>query len=102
MSLYSVYLLDVDECAEGLSSCGSYAQCVNLPGSHSCQCQNGFEHGHDSRTCIGNNPRMLCISNTHFNTNRLFRFLSHQVFQLYGFANVQIWNQWECRIGSRS
>ncbi|XP_058254729.1 nidogen-2 isoform X2 [Hemibagrus wyckioides] len=43
---------DVDECTEGLSSCGSHAQCVNLPGSHSCQCQSGFEYGHDSRTCI--------------------------------------------------
>ncbi|KAB5562577.1 hypothetical protein PHYPO_G00019510 [Pangasianodon hypophthalmus] len=43
---------DVDECAEGLSSCGSHAQCVNLPGSHSCQCQSGFEYAHDSRTCI--------------------------------------------------
>ncbi|KAF5901726.1 nidogen-2 isoform X1, partial [Clarias magur] len=42
---------DVDECAEGLSSCGSHAQCVNLPGSHSCQCQSGFEHRHDTRTC---------------------------------------------------
>ncbi|XP_060789628.1 nidogen-2 isoform X2 [Neoarius graeffei] len=43
---------DVDECTEGLSSCGTYAKCVNLPGSHSCQCQSGFEYGHDSRTCI--------------------------------------------------
>ncbi|KAM9465918.1 nidogen-2 isoform 1-T1 [Clarias gariepinus] len=42
---------DVDECAEGLSSCGSHAQCVNLPGSHSCQCQSGFVHRHDTRTC---------------------------------------------------
>ncbi|TSK72188.1 Nidogen-2 [Bagarius yarrelli] len=43
---------DVDECSEGLSSCGSHAQCVNLPGSHSCQCQSGLEYGHDSRSCI--------------------------------------------------
>ncbi|XP_060736413.1 nidogen-2 isoform X1 [Tachysurus vachellii] len=43
---------DVDECTEGLSSCGRHAECVNLPGSHRCQCQSGFEYGHDSRTCI--------------------------------------------------
>ncbi|KAF7704087.1 hypothetical protein HF521_021159 [Silurus meridionalis] len=43
---------DVDECAEGLSSCGGHAQCVNLPGSHSCQCQSGFEYRHESHTCI--------------------------------------------------
>ncbi|XP_062863770.1 nidogen-2 [Trichomycterus rosablanca] len=42
---------DVDECAEGLSSCGSHSQCVNLPGSHSCQCQSGYEFVHDARTC---------------------------------------------------
>ncbi|XP_062417347.1 nidogen-2 isoform X2 [Pungitius pungitius] len=43
---------DVDECAEGSSSCGAHAQCVNLPGSHSCQCQGGFEFGFDRRTCV--------------------------------------------------
>lgn len=70
-------LLDVDECAEGLSSCGSHAQCVNLPGSHSCRCQSGFEYGHDSRTCIGNGPRVLSFSHmrTHFNTNWPHRLL---------------------------
>uniref|UniRef100_A0AAQ4RCJ5 Nidogen 2 n=1 Tax=Gasterosteus aculeatus aculeatus TaxID=481459 RepID=A0AAQ4RCJ5_GASAC len=43
---------DVDECAEGSSSCGAHAQCVNLPGSHSCQCQGGFEFGFDRRSCV--------------------------------------------------
>ncbi|XP_070786559.1 nidogen-2 [Enoplosus armatus] len=43
---------DVDECAEGLSSCGAHAQCMNLPGSHRCQCQSGFEFGFDGRTCV--------------------------------------------------
>ncbi|XP_040888434.1 nidogen-2 isoform X2 [Toxotes jaculatrix] len=43
---------DIDECAEGLSSCGAHAQCVNLPGSHRCQCQSGFEFGYDGRTCV--------------------------------------------------
>ncbi|XP_037552667.1 nidogen-2 [Nematolebias whitei] len=43
---------DVDECAEGLSSCGENSQCLNLPGSHRCQCQRGFEFVYDRRTCI--------------------------------------------------
>uniref|UniRef100_A0A4W6E3A5 Nidogen 2 n=1 Tax=Lates calcarifer TaxID=8187 RepID=A0A4W6E3A5_LATCA len=41
-----------NECAEGLSSCGAHAQCVNLPGSHRCQCQSGYEFGFDGRTCF--------------------------------------------------
>ncbi|XP_035984369.1 nidogen-2 isoform X6 [Fundulus heteroclitus] len=43
---------DIDECAEGLSSCGDYSQCLNLPGTHRCQCQSGFESGHSSHTCV--------------------------------------------------
>nr|XP_005169909.1 nidogen-2 isoform X7 [Danio rerio] len=42
---------DVDECAEGLSSCGAHSHCVNLPGSHRCQCESGFQFGFDGRTC---------------------------------------------------
>ncbi|XP_050988516.1 nidogen-2 [Labeo rohita] len=42
---------DVDECAEGLSSCSAHSYCVNLPGSHRCQCESGFEFGFDGRTC---------------------------------------------------
>lgn len=49
----SLFDSDVDECAEGLSSCGENSQCLNLPGSHRCQCQRGFEFGYDRRTCIG-------------------------------------------------
>ncbi|KAI7804654.1 nidogen-2 isoform X2 [Triplophysa rosa] len=40
---------DVDECAEGLNSCGAHSQCINLPGSHRCHCESGFEF--DGRTC---------------------------------------------------
>nr|XP_049609383.1 nidogen-2 isoform X32 [Syngnathus scovelli] len=43
---------DVDECAEGLSSCGAHSQCINLPGSHRCHCQSGYEFGFDGRTCV--------------------------------------------------
>lgn len=59
VSLSKFFLLpaDVDECAEGLAPCGAHAQCVNLPGSHRCQCQSGYELGFDGRTCVGESPR---------------------------------------------
>uniref|UniRef100_A0A8C7FJT0 Nidogen 2 n=1 Tax=Oncorhynchus kisutch TaxID=8019 RepID=A0A8C7FJT0_ONCKI len=34
---------DVDECVEGIGLCGANAHCVNLPGSHRCQCQSGYD-----------------------------------------------------------
>ncbi|XP_028318693.1 LOW QUALITY PROTEIN: nidogen-2 [Gouania willdenowi] len=43
---------DVDECAESLNTCGAHSQCVNLAGSHRCQCQTGYEFGFDGRTCV--------------------------------------------------
>lgn len=44
---------DIDECAEGSSSCGAHAECVNLPGGHRCRCRSGYELGFDGRTCVG-------------------------------------------------
>uniref|UniRef100_A0AAX7UEU9 Nidogen 2a (osteonidogen) n=1 Tax=Astatotilapia calliptera TaxID=8154 RepID=A0AAX7UEU9_ASTCA len=44
---------DIDECAEGLGTCGDNSECVNLPGSHRCHCQRGYEFGYDGRTCVG-------------------------------------------------
>ncbi|XP_034032146.1 LOW QUALITY PROTEIN: nidogen-2 [Thalassophryne amazonica] len=43
---------DIDECAEGLASCGDHAHCVNMPGSHQCHCQTGFEFGYDGHICV--------------------------------------------------
>uniref|UniRef100_A0AAX7TNL9 Nidogen 2a (osteonidogen) n=1 Tax=Astatotilapia calliptera TaxID=8154 RepID=A0AAX7TNL9_ASTCA len=43
---------DIDECAEGLGTCGDNSECVNLPGSHRCHCQRGYEFGYDGRTCF--------------------------------------------------
>ncbi|XP_047432393.1 nidogen-2 isoform X2 [Mugil cephalus] len=48
---------DINECAEGLSTCGDHAECVNLPGSHRCQCQSGYEFGYDGRTCVAQSVR---------------------------------------------
>ncbi|XP_067097727.1 nidogen-2-like [Osmerus mordax] len=43
---------DVDECSEGLDSCGLHSQCVNMPGSHHCVCNAGFEFDPDWRSCV--------------------------------------------------
>ncbi|XP_043075944.1 nidogen-2 isoform X2 [Puntigrus tetrazona] len=43
---------DVDECAEGLSSCGPHSQCVNMPGGHHCNCHSGYEFDADLHVCV--------------------------------------------------
>uniref|UniRef100_H2T9E8 Nidogen 2 n=1 Tax=Takifugu rubripes TaxID=31033 RepID=H2T9E8_TAKRU len=69
---------DIDECAESLTSCGAHSQCVNLPGSHRCQCQSGFEFGFDGRTCVGKKHSCRDISSTAVphNDDCTFVFLS--------------------------
>uniref|UniRef100_A0A8C7YSU2 Nidogen 2a (osteonidogen) n=1 Tax=Oryzias sinensis TaxID=183150 RepID=A0A8C7YSU2_9TELE len=47
---------DIDECAEGVSSCGEHSECLNLPGSHRCLCSRGFEFAYDGRTCQPRSP----------------------------------------------
>lgn len=34
--------VDIDECSEGSFSCPMNSQCINFPGSYSCQCNGGF------------------------------------------------------------
>ncbi|XP_072512905.1 nidogen-2 [Salminus brasiliensis] len=43
---------DVDECTEGLSSCGPHSECVNMPGSHHCLCETGYEFDFDWKACV--------------------------------------------------
>ncbi|XP_016086104.1 nidogen-2-like [Sinocyclocheilus grahami] len=43
---------DVDECAEGLSSCGPHSECVNMPGGYHCHCQSGYEFDLDLHVCV--------------------------------------------------
>ncbi|CAI5637871.1 unnamed protein product [Oreochromis niloticus] len=49
---------DIDECAEGSGTCGDNSECVNLPGSHRCHCQTGYEFSYDGRTCVDQPERL--------------------------------------------
>ena len=46
------HVLDIDECIEGSHDCDSSTEmCVNLVGSYSCQCVDGFQL--NGQTCEG-------------------------------------------------
>ncbi|XP_053836223.1 nidogen-2 isoform X2 [Vidua macroura] len=43
---------DVDECAEGLSQCGPFSVCLNVPGSYRCECRSGYRPAGDGQACV--------------------------------------------------
>ncbi|NWR37394.1 NID2 protein, partial [Tachuris rubrigastra] len=43
---------DVDECAEGLSRCGPFTVCLNVPGTYRCECRNGYQPAGDGQACV--------------------------------------------------
>ena len=43
------YLIDINECSEGVSGCSQL--CVNTIGSYTCSCQDGYELSNDNQTC---------------------------------------------------
>ncbi|NXC33671.1 NID2 protein, partial [Campylorhamphus procurvoides] len=43
---------DVDECAEGLSQCGAFTVCQNMPGSYRCECRSGYQPAGDGQACV--------------------------------------------------
>ncbi|NXW52032.1 NID2 protein, partial [Nyctiprogne leucopyga] len=43
---------DVDECAEGLSQCGPFTICLNVPGSYRCECRSGYRPAEDGQVCV--------------------------------------------------
>ncbi|XP_075360053.1 nidogen-2 isoform X1 [Mycteria americana] len=43
---------DVDECAEGLSQCGPFTVCLNVPGSYRCECRSGYRPAEDGQACV--------------------------------------------------
>ena len=43
--------LDIDECVVGSHDCGPNARCINIPGSFTCACNQGYSG--DGFTCKG-------------------------------------------------
>ncbi|NWS65893.1 NID2 protein, partial [Crotophaga sulcirostris] len=43
---------EVDECAEGLSQCGPFTTCLNVPGSYRCECRSGYQPAEDGQACV--------------------------------------------------
>ncbi|NXW72795.1 NID2 protein, partial [Hirundo rustica] len=43
---------DVDECSEGLSQCGPFSVCLNVPGSYRCECRAGYRPAGDGQACV--------------------------------------------------
>uniref|UniRef100_A0A669Q0Q9 Nidogen 2 n=1 Tax=Phasianus colchicus TaxID=9054 RepID=A0A669Q0Q9_PHACC len=43
---------DVDECEEGLSQCGPFSICLNMPGSYRCECHSGYRPAEDGHGCV--------------------------------------------------
>lgn len=44
--------LDIDECAGGLSQCGPFTVCLNIPGSYRCECRSGYRPAEDGQACV--------------------------------------------------
>ena len=36
------YVVDIDECSEGISGCFSYVHCTNYDGGYKCSCEPGY------------------------------------------------------------
>ena len=51
-NLFLSFYSDVNECIEP-STCGQWGTCVNLEGSYSCECPDGFKLNED-KICEGN------------------------------------------------
>ncbi|XP_072298414.1 adhesion G protein-coupled receptor E5-like [Eucyclogobius newberryi] len=51
-----VVLLDIDECAETSTLCGSDSECVNDPGKYHCLCLDGYQATNTSLAPAGTNP----------------------------------------------
>lgn len=52
---------DIDECEQFKDRILCVGECVNQPGSYSCQCPEGYRIGSDGRTCQG--ERIIIIVN---------------------------------------
>lgn len=45
--------VDIDECQQQPTLCGSNAACNNQPGTFRCECLEGYQFSADGRTCVG-------------------------------------------------
>lgn len=50
VSVMFYFSSDIDECAENTFECATNAQCINLPGTYMCTCNEGY-YG-DGKVCI--------------------------------------------------
>lgn len=49
-----LFIADINECSGEMFPCGQNTICVNLPGSHECRCQEGFQgNATDGGNCTG-------------------------------------------------
>jgi hypothetical protein len=67
---------DLDECiSSNDNDCSSNATCINLPGSFTCQCLEGFEDvsspGRPGRSCIVPRPSVCASSNVECSSNAI-------------------------------
>ena len=54
--------VDFDECLRGTFECTADSSCVNLAGSYTCQCNDGYEEHTDGKhkTCVGECLSPIC------------------------------------------
>lgn len=83
-----VYLLcfstDIDECSTQMHYCQSNTMCVNLPGSHHCDCLPGFTRV-DEYSCTGMFPLKENILHVTYASSRNIRSICAMFLELVKF-----------------
>ena len=62
----SVFIQDVDECADDMNLCRENAICVNTPGSYYCECPTGYRLTQNLFACEGEKSFifvLFCVAN---------------------------------------
>ena len=67
-SIYILFSLDIDECANGENDCHSDAECLNDIGSFFCVCRDGFKELKEGRLCLKKDEGKL-LDNFHHRLN---------------------------------
>lgn len=79
---------DEDECQRLPSPCIGNAQCLNMPGSFTCDCPDGYRIRPDGRRCEG--YQLGWLQNIHNLSSLTFDFVYH-LFSSLGLRNA-VWN----------